>query len=298
MKKTFIFINLILIYFIIDFSIAGLYNFFTCPLQTNDFTKAPAEIAQNREKQNFHDIGYYKIISKRDLFKTEKVITPPKILVPKKEDIKKLKVTDLKLKLLGTITGTGTEPYAVIQKKGKPGQLLYMEGDNIDKAIIKTILREKVILIVDGKSQVLLMEKMSSKGKKQKYFTGQNSTGRLKNSSFSSNGFIKNISIKWTDINKLKGEIGSLRRQVRVRPHFHKNHMDGFRIYGAKNTPVFKTLGLNNGDIISSVNGKKIRSVKDAMSLYGELNKLNGNTVMNLGIKRKGNSGIIKYSIK
>jgi general secretion pathway protein C len=74
--------------------------------------------------------------------------------------------------------------------------------------------------------------------------------------------------------------------------------MDGYRVYGIKKGSEFEKIGLKNGDIISTVDKKEIRTMQDALGIYGGLNALEGKSSMDLGIKRKGKSGTIKYSIE
>ena len=63
-----------------------------------------------------------------------------------KLDIESLTPTDLKLKLLGTVTGDEKEAYAVIEDTAVRRQNLYKIGDTIQNATLKMILREKVVL--------------------------------------------------------------------------------------------------------------------------------------------------------
>jgi general secretion pathway protein C len=297
MNKAFIFIHLVLIYLIIDFGVAGVYKFFAGSFEVSEFSTFSGINVQPIEKKNSHGKSYYQIISKRDLFKTEKINSFSPEKPGKEEDINKLEVTDLKLELLGTTTGAGTEPYAVIKQKANPRQMLYVEGDTIDKALIKTILREKVILVVNGKNQVLLMEKPSSQKDKP---IPQRIAGSGKQSGVSGDteGFVDTISLKWADIEKFKTNARDLRKQIKIRPHFSNGQMDGYRVYGIRKNSQFGKVGLRNGDILSQVNEKEIRTMQDAMGIYEELNALEGKSAMDLGIKRKGKSGIIRYSIE
>ena len=73
-------------------------------------------------------------------------------------DIPTLKKTDLKLKLWGTITGNGVRAYAIIEEGTKREQKLYKVGETVQNATIKIILREKVILSVEGKDELLVIE--------------------------------------------------------------------------------------------------------------------------------------------
>lgn len=298
MNKVFIFIHLVLIYFIIDLGVAGGVKFFASPFEVDELSTFSTAKVQPIEKKNSHDRSYYQIISTRDLFKTEKVEAPPPIKPPKEEDVNELEVTDLKLELMGTTTGIGTEPHAVIKQKANPRQMLYVEGDTIDKALIKTILREKVILVVNGKNQVLLMEKPASRKTKPGSPQRSAAAGKQPSSLGNAAGFVDTISLKWADIDKLKSNAKNLRKQIKIRPHFSMGQMDGYRVYGIRKNSQLGKVGLRNGDIISQVNEKEIRTMQDAMGIYGELNALEGKSAMDLGIKRKGKSGIIRYSIE
>ncbi len=301
MKKSFIFIHLVLIFWIIDLGVSGFYTYLETSVEMDDFLYSPGTISQPLEQKNFQDLAHYQIVSQRDLFKTEIPEPPPPPEPPKpEEDIDELEVTDLKLQLMGTITGVGTEPYAVIKKQSDPTQMLYVEGDILDTAVIKTILREKVVLVVNGKNQVLLMEKQdSAKNKKTAaVLPPPPDASAQKAEPEGAEGFVDTVSLKWADIDALKANADELRKQIRVRPHFSNNQMDGYRVYGIKKGSAFERVGLRNGDILSAVNQKEIRTMQDAMGIYGELNALEGKSAMELGIKRNGKAGTIRYSIE
>ena len=76
-----------------------------------------------------------------------------------KINIEALKKTDLKLKLLGTVTGGSDILYAVIGETEKRKQQLYREGNAVQNATIKRILRGKVVLRVNDRDEILEVEK-------------------------------------------------------------------------------------------------------------------------------------------
>ncbi len=86
----------------------------------------------------------YQSIARRNIVNssTETVAPEPKT---EKVDIEKLKETDLKLRLWGTVTGEDKRAYAVIEDTKAREQNLYRAGDSIQQAIVKLILREKVV---------------------------------------------------------------------------------------------------------------------------------------------------------
>ncbi len=100
----------------------------------------------------------YTIIVKRSLFgkvKEKPVAKPPKpqqTLVP----------TSLDLVLFGTISGTADTQRAIIRDKKKGKQDIYYVGDAIKQAVIKEISRGKIILTVNGKDEILLMQESKS----------------------------------------------------------------------------------------------------------------------------------------
>lgn len=289
MKKIFTIINLVVIFFIIDFSISALYEYFARDIEIDDYFKALDVQQQKIEKKQFQNISYYKKIAARDLFKTKEIKKPEKKqpVKPAAPPPKKIQLTKLKLDLKGTVTGTGSEPFAIIRERGKRKEKLYKEGDAVDRAVVKVILRQRVILLVDGKEETLLMEK----NKIQKNFKKSADGHKNKNHN--------NVLLTWTDVNKLTKNLEKLRKQVRVRPHFNDGKMDGFRISGIKQNSVFhKKLGLRNGDVVAGVNEQEIKSIEDVIKLYNKFKRMEGHSVMDVDIKRNGSQEKIIYSIE
>ena len=161
MKRIFTIIHLVLIFFIIDFSISGLYEHFAREFDIGDSFKT-ADVRQKRvEQKSFQNQSYYKTVARRDLFKTEKAGKSENKKSEKSVETsaKEIQLTKLKLELKGTVTGTGSDPLAVIKQKGEKKEMLYATGDMVDRAVIKAILRGRVILLVDGREETLLMKK-------------------------------------------------------------------------------------------------------------------------------------------
>lgn len=100
----------------------------------------------------------YSIISKRNLF--GKVEDKTKEKTPEPEPV--LTTTSLNLRLLGTIGGEDSDQRAFIQNKSSNNQDIYFRGDAIEQAIIKEVDRGKIILTVNGKDEILLMEETKS----------------------------------------------------------------------------------------------------------------------------------------
>ncbi len=126
------------------------------PAWTNTGAKPPAPGMASRPGTAGKD---YSIIIKRSLFgKAQKKVTNEAAPAPTPV----LEATSLDLILLGTISGGANNQRAIIQDKRKKTQDIYYKGDAIGPALIKEILRGKVILTVRGKDEVLLMKEPKS----------------------------------------------------------------------------------------------------------------------------------------
>lgn len=125
--------------------------------------KAPsAQVGKTQQKQKARKAPKkenYSVITRRSLFgKIKPKETTKKEVAP----VAPLKATSLDLTLLGTISGGANVQRAIIQDKKKRTQDLYQKGDAVGSAIIKEVLRGKVILTVNNKDEILLMEELKS----------------------------------------------------------------------------------------------------------------------------------------
>ena len=140
------------------FSVNAFYKVATAPFDHALPSSVATKPVVSPKDVTRHPLSYYKPVIERNLFNT-KTKTGQQ---PKKLDIENLKPTDLKLKLFGTVTGDKNKAYAVIEETEKRRQNLYRVGDTIQNASIKMILREKVVLRVNGKDEILGIEEVSS----------------------------------------------------------------------------------------------------------------------------------------
>lgn len=232
----------------------------------------------------------YQTIAARDLFRTKAVETDPSDIVT--PDLDELEKTKLELKLWGTITGdAGGQAYAVIedQSRRRQPQHLYREGDSVGDANIRLILREKVILTVDGEDEVLEMEQLLDQ-------SGRISADR---SSAPPRAGLEErsddeYSIERDIIDDALSDVGNLMRQVRIRPYFKDGNPEGVLLSGIRKGSIFEQMGLQSGDVIKGVNGEPIRSVDDAMALY---QGLRSERSVQVQIERDGSSRTISYRI-
>jgi type II secretory pathway component PulC len=80
---------------------------------------------------------------------------------PESVAIEDLQATSLDLVLMGTVIGGNDENRAIILEKAKKKQDIYQQGEMVQGAVLKEILRGKVILNYNEKDQILDMAEAS-----------------------------------------------------------------------------------------------------------------------------------------
>lgn len=237
--------------------------------------------------------GDYSAIAERNIFNsgTEAIATQaPKV------DIENLKQTDMKLKLWGTVTGQNGRAYAVIEDTKTRKQNLYHAGDTIQNAVVKLILREKVVLNVDNRDEILAMEEIRGR-----MASADTSTTRSLASSSTQDrklpvsSYPRKIKLRSDQIQNAMENLGQLMEQATLRPHIEDGQPSGISITGIKPNAIFRRMRLRNGDVITGVNGNSIGSVEDAVRVFEELST--GSNIQ-LQIKRRGREQTLDYSIE
>jgi general secretion pathway protein C len=279
MKRYLAILNILFITGMVFFVVKIFYKIATANIDVSSSSKEASRHLVPNNSIMQHGLSHYQAIIERNLFKTKTETGAG----PDKLDLETLKPTDLKLNLLGTITGDKKEAYAVIEDTALKKQDLYRIGDTIQNATIKIILREKVVLNVNGKDEILGIEKVSG---------GQEIGKPATNLDTASS---QNITVNRSQIDTAIKDVNTLMKQIRIRPNFKNGKPDGFRLTGIRPNSIFYKMGLKSGDIIMGVDGKDIESVDDALKFY---QSLQSSSKVQLQIKRRGRLKNIDYHIE
>ena len=238
-------------------------------------------------------IASYKPITDRNIFNSSNETIAKKPQPTEKVDLDKLQETKLKLKLWGTVSGQDRGAFAVIEDTKAREQNLYRAGDSIQNAVVKIILREKVVLRVGNRDEILAMQEIRSGGRgspRSKSRSARSSTPKLPVSSYP-----RKIKLKGEQIEKAMENLGQLMNQANLRPHIVDGQPAGISITGIKPNAIFRKMRLRNGDVITGVDGNSIESVEDAIKIVDQLSS--GSNIQ-LQIKRRGREQTLDYSIE
>lgn len=287
MKKILIVANITLLTLIAGLAVDLFYSMIDYHFQAisapqETLTDVPSFSDASR-KQNI-SLAHYQPIIGRDLFQ---IGDRQNTLPPTPDPTKDLEITDLKIKLWGTVTGNGAMKYAVIEAKGENQRLeqaLYREGDTVETATIEQILDDTIILSHDGQRQVLQMEQfLQGAGGRRSARRTATASGRRQPRTYKR-------SISRNMIDNAAQNFNQLISEANIVPD-----ANGMKISRIKPSSLFRRLGLRNGDVITSVNNSQIRSVDDAMGIYKDLQNGGG---ISIDLLRRGRPTTIEYTVR
>ena len=289
MRTYLILINIVLLTGASYLGVSAFYQVVGAKFEVVSPSIEDSEKKASPKRESVKPLSEYKAIEDRNLFKLadKQAVTSASAKV----DIEALEETKLQLKLWGTVTGNGQNAYAVIEDVKQRVQQLYHREDAIQNAVVKEIHREKVVLEVNGSFEVLQMEKLQGTTSGRKIARSPSSKKREVSGTPAS----KNFSLKRERIDAAVNDLGSLMKQVRIRPHFKDGKSDGLTLSGIRSNSIFGEMGFRNGDVIVGVDGKNIESVDDALSLYKNLQSADN---VKVDIRRRGRLQTLNYSVE
>ena len=286
-KLAFSLINLVALTLISFFSVNIFYRVITTNLVQIDNQKTLNEQVPKIKKPVSITVNHYQKISERGLFGVpEKPDKNEKI-----EEIETLEPTSLKLALLGTVEGDDKTGWAIIIDTTKRKQDIYHVGDSVQGAEIKKIVRNKVVLRVGDRDEVLTIEEGSKKADTMDF-----SRPNIQPSTTSARRLSRTITMRRSDIEESLQDVNQILSEARVRPHFNKDNVpDGLIVTGIRGNSIFRRMGLRNGDIVQGVDGKPISNPDDIISMYNDLKSASNIAIQ---ILRRGREQTIDYRFR
>ncbi len=101
--------------------------------------------------------------------------------------------------------------------------------------------------------------------------------------------------IQRATLESVLGNMSLLSRSARIVPEIRDGKAAGFRLYSVRPDGPFAKIGMQNGDVISSINGLEITSPEKALEVYA---KLKSASHLSLGLERNGQRTTKDYTIR
>ncbi len=186
--------------------------------------------------------------------------------LPLKRDAQVAPKTTLALVLKGIIMAEPrSRALAIIVEKGKKsGDKLYGIGEKLPgNAVISDIFADRVILRRGGVLETLMLL-----NKERANLVGGVSDKPRNNKAIVNLGDGVHWKIDSSFLNKQLGDIASLAKEVGVEVYKENNVQKGYRLVSARGSKLLRDMGLQPGDILHEVNGVRLKTIHDGLSVY------------------------------
>lgn len=259
-------------------------------------TQAAVQAASRESGSVAKPLDQYNPIMERDLFKIGKAAAPAKT---PEVDPDSLAKTQLNLKLWGTVSGDTEQVYAVIEDLQKREQNLYRVGDTIQNATVKIVMREKVVLNVGGRDEVLAMEDMSEGGATSPTMAARGRSMHapqpIPEPASGGDSEQQNITLQRSMVEESFNDMNKLMTEIAITPNMEDGQPNGLSLNRISPNSIFRRMGLRNGDVLMGVNGEPIQSPEDAMRMY---NSIKSSGEVQVQVKRRGQDRTIIYNLQ
>jgi general secretion pathway protein C len=101
--------------------------------------------------------------------------------------------------------------------------------------------------------------------------------------------------VQHSTLDALLGNMAALSRAARIVPEVRDGRSVGFRLFSVKPDGPFGRIGLQNGDVISAINGLEMTSPDKALEVYTKLKTANH---LSVGLERNGQKLTEDYNIR
>ena len=212
--------------------------------------------------------AHYQPILDRNLFKANLV---EKVEPPPEEVPEKIEESPLQAKLIATVVSDDeAKSSATIEDQTtRTRDIYHLKGMLMNEAQVVKIERERVIVLRGGVHEALSLyeDKNAAKGAVPGMIPPFGGLGQgIQPGITAPPGGLRGFAPPPTNPSRL-GEMNAVRKfntsnqDFRVMPHFQSGQIDGLRVLGLATTSKWSRVGLRNGDVVRSINGRPLSGV-------------------------------------
>jgi general secretion pathway protein C len=196
--------------------------------------------------------------------------------------------------LVGTITGSQSHSWAILQEKGSRRQQIYRIRGDIDGGRILSVSRNQILIERQGKREILGLSEEGSRLQPQaqpRQPAGPSSSRGAEVQKLSANRYLVNRE----DVSAAVGDINRFMTQARLKPHFEMGRPVGYSVSEIVPGSLMEKLGLRNNDVIKKVNGMSVNRPEEVMQAYAQLQR---DSNIEVEVERGGRSEVLRYEIR
>lgn len=199
--------------------------------------------------------------------------------------------------------------YAAIADSGET--LLYRKGSNVNGSFVLAVHRAAVIMQPSSGSPcqapMFNPEAKEQPPPKRKTATAADRAAerrkREKNANLSDEELDQGIekvsdtryNLERRMVDKLLGNQASLMRAARVIPHEEDGRVVGVKLYGIRRTSLLGRLGIQNGDMLRTINGFEMANPDSVLEAYARLRSADQ---ISVALTRRGKPMTVEYKIQ
>ncbi len=217
------------------------------------------------------------------------------------------------MRLVGALVNTRNPAWSFAAITGASGKaLLYREGMTIDGRLLVAIGPSKVVMRPEtGSHCPLTMFEPEAPETATPRPTARVSASSMDNEDQSArdeggiaasdieSGIQRNSDTNFTVsrglVDQLLTNQAELMRTARIIPHTENGRTVGVKLYGIRRNSLLGRLGLQNGDMLRTINGYDMTSPDSALEAYSRLRGANN---LSVNVVRRGNPMALEYNIQ
>lgn len=210
--------------------------------------------------------------------------------------------SDLRLQLLATMVANEKRwSMAMISDLDKQETGPYVLGDKIKNAVVWDIEREpqRVIIVNHDTRRLEYVDAIPGSGQVNTAGLASLGTAPVPTPGDKGDEGIQQKSendyeISRDTLNNALGDLNSLATQARIVPSFKNGQANGFKLFSIRPGSLYSQIGIQNGDVITRINGYDINSPDKALEIYTRLKDAQNIEVQ---VERRGQVINKRYSI-
>lgn len=220
-----------------------------------------------------------------------------------KQDEPKLQKTTLPLRLLAVMFAPGDARWsmAIIRDNDDKTAGPYAVGSKIRTAVVDHIDETRVYLDISGRKEYLDLVDQPAANQPVAAITPSVPAAPSGDPLMAEldKGIKKTSEHKYEvqrgTVDSLLGNMSVLSRSARIVPEVKDGKAAGFRLFSVRPDGPFAKIGLQNGDVISAINGLEMTSPDKALEVY---TKLRSASHLSVGLERNGQKITKEYNIR
>ncbi len=190
--------------------------------------------------------------------------------------------TSLRVRLIGTLVANRPEwSMANIEDVASHEVNVYMVGDKVQSAEVIEIERLRVLINNNGRKEYIDAEPgtgMVVAAEAPRHEAVAANTNPPAGPSMGQGIRAlndNNYEIEKGEIDKALGNLNDIAMQARIVPAFKDGVSTGFKLFSIRPDSLYTKIGIQNGDVISRINGFEMNSPDKALEIYSKLKESN-----------------------